>query len=376
MMAETYENFMIFGMESTGEKVKLDISEEDLRANNGEQVLDPNQVLVIVKENLRRIFIWKGVNSHVRKKFIASRIAADLQNDLVVNGRFHRCKIISVDQGDEPKEFMRAFNFKEGEVPELLERDSKEFKDLHTSIIEESVNKNDKKVHGWKDPAPKLNEKATSHVIVKNVEEKSFPKHKQSFKSYKLDDKKIIANIINNEVPVDFKRQNLILGNFHIYGAAIKKAKVFGKDVEEIEWEQVNSIPEGPIELTNRTIRLYTNSDSGTIEGLEILQRLEAPKIIKKIIEKEEIIDYNSWTVSKLKLHCKENNIHVPSNYKKAQIIKLVQNGSPQEKNDQKIDYNKWTVKRLKEYCKKNNLKTLSSYRKADLVKLVKQHQK
>ena len=182
--------------------------------------------------------------------------------------------------------------------------------------------------------------------------------------------------MINNKVPVDFKRQNLILGNFQIYGAAVKKSKVFGKDVEEIEWEQVNSIPEGPIELTNRTIRIYTNSDSGTIEGIEILQKLESPKIIKKIIEKEELIDYNSWTVSKLKLYCKENNIHVPSTYKKAQIIKLVQNGSPQEKNDQRIDYNKWTVKRLKEYCKKNNLKTLSSYRKADLVKLVKQHQK
>ena len=376
MMAETYENFMIFGMESTGEKVKLDISEEDLRANNGKQVLDPNQVLVIVKENLRRIFIWKGVNSHVRKKFIASRIAADLQNDLVVNGHFHRCKIISVDQGDEPKEFMRAFNLKVGEVPELLERDTKEFKDLHTSFVEESSHTNDKKVHGWKGPVPKLNEKSSSNVIVESAEEKSSPKHKQSFKSYKIDDKKIIANMINNKVPVDFKRQNLILGNFQIYGAAVKRAKVFGKDVEEIEWEPVNSIPEGPIELTDRTIRLYTNSDSGTIEGIEILQKLESPKIIKKIIEKEDEIDFNSWTVSKLKLYCKENNIHVPSNYKKAQIIKLVQNGSPQEKDDQRIDYNKWTVKKLKEYCKENNLKALSSYRKADLVKLVKQHQK
>ncbi|MHA2290247.1 MAG: hypothetical protein ACXABG_15785, partial [Promethearchaeota archaeon] len=96
-MTETYENFMIFGLESTGEKVKLDISEDEFRANNGQDILNPHQVLVIVKEDLRRIYIWKGVNSHVRKKFISSRIAAELQNDLVVKAHFHRCKIISVD---------------------------------------------------------------------------------------------------------------------------------------------------------------------------------------------------------------------------------------------------------------------------------------
>ncbi|GAH92087.1 unnamed protein product, partial [marine sediment metagenome] len=69
MMPEPYENFMIFGLESTGERIKLDISEESFRLNNGQNILDPNQVLIIVKERLRRIYIWKGVNSHVRKKF-------------------------------------------------------------------------------------------------------------------------------------------------------------------------------------------------------------------------------------------------------------------------------------------------------------------
>ena len=143
MMAKTYENFMVFGLESTGEKVQLDVSEDEFRANNGQNILDTHQVLVIVKEDLRRIYIWKGVNSHVRKKFIASRIAAELQNDLVVNGHFHRCKIISVDQGDEPLEFMRAFGLKSAEVPEYLERDSVEFKKLHASSLMESAETRD-----------------------------------------------------------------------------------------------------------------------------------------------------------------------------------------------------------------------------------------
>ncbi len=166
-MAETYKNFMIFGLESTGEKVKLDVSEAEFRANNGQNILNPHQVLVIVKEDIRRIYIWKGVNSHVRKKFIASRIAAELQSDLVVNGHFHRCKIISVDQGDEPNDFLRAFNFKTIEVPEFLERDSVEFKQLHISSLKESAETSDKMVHGWTGPPPTLNGTVKSPGIVK-----------------------------------------------------------------------------------------------------------------------------------------------------------------------------------------------------------------
>ena len=376
MMAETYENFMIFGLESTGEKVKLGIPENEFCANNGQKVLDPHQVLVIVKEDLRRIYIWKGINSHVRKRFIASTIAAELQNNLVVNGHFHRCKIISVDQGDEPNDFMRAFNFKAIEAPEFLERDSSEFKQLHASSLMKSAETSDKKVHGWKGPPPTLNGTVKSPVIVKKADKGIAPKPKQSIKPPKVDNKQVIDKIVKNKVPADFKRQNLILGNFQIYGATIKKAKVFGQEVEEVEWEAVNSIPEGPIELTNRTIRLYTNDNSGTIEGIEILQKLEAPKIEEKISEEKEEIDYNSWTVSKLKLYCKENNLQVPSNYRKAQIINLILDGPPQESTEQLLDYNKWTVKQLKEYCKENNIKVLSSYRKADLVKLVKEHKK
>jgi hypothetical protein len=365
---------MIFGLESNGEKIKLDISEDEFCANNGQNILNPHQVLVIVKEDIRRIYIWKGVNSHVRKKFIASRIAAELQNNLVVNSHFHRCKIISVDQGDEPNDFLRAFNFKAIKAPEVLERDSVEFKQLHTSSLQESAETSNKKVHGWKDLPPSLKGSTKSQVITKKTDKSIAPKPKQPVKHPQLDNKRIIDKIVKNKVPADFKRQNLILGNFQIYGATVKKAKVFGKEVEEVEWEPVNSIPEGPIELIDRTIRLYINDNSGNVEGIEILQKLDTPEIEEKPKEKKEKIDYNSWTVSKLKLYCKENNITVPTSYRKAQIINLIIGGPPQEKTEQGLNYNKWTVKQLKEYCKENNIKVLSSYRKADLVKLVKDH--
>ena len=375
-MAETYENFMIFGLESTGEKVKLDVSEAEFRANNGQNILNPYQVLVIVKEGLRRIFIWKGVNSHVRKKFIASRIAAELQNDLVINGHFHRCKIISVDQGDEPLEFMRAFSLKATNVPEALERDSVEFKQLHASSHKGSGETKDKKVHAWKGTPPTRADRVKSQVIAGKIDKNITEKPKQAIKPPKLDNKKLIDKIVKNKVPTNFKRQNLILGDFQIYGAAVKKAKIFGKEIKETEWEPVKSIPEGPIELADRTIRLYVDINSGSIEGIEILQKIDTPKIEEIIKETKEEMDYNSWTVKKLKLYCKERNITVPMSYRKAQIINLILGGPPQEIIEQPLDYNKWTVKQLKVYCRENNILVQSSYRKADIVKLVKEHKK
>ena len=376
MMVETYENFMIFGLESTGEKVKLDISEATFRSNNGQNILDSNQVLIIVKEGLRRIYIWKGVNSHVRKKFIASRVAADLQNDLVVDAHFHRCKIISVDQGDEPNEFLRAFGFTSAELPELLDRNSQEFKQIHSISTPKSPELDGKKVHTWNGSPPSLKGKKTYPTTRKTETKKIEEKPKKAIKSFKTDDKEIIRKIVKNTIPTNLKRQNLILGNFQIFGAAIKKAKIFGKEVEEVEWEPVSSLPEGIIELTDRTLRIYVDETSKTIEGIEILQKLETPKVVESVAVKEESLDYNTWTVKQLRTYCHENNIKVPTSYRKAQIINLIKKGPSQEPIEPESEDKAWTVKQLKEYCKSNDIKVLSTYRKADLLKLVEEHQK
>ena len=283
MMSETYENFMIYGLESTGEKVRLDITEEDFRANNGTNVLNPYQVLVIVKEGLRRIYIWKGVESPVRKKFIASQVAAQLQNDLVVNGHFHRCKIISVDQGDEPRDFLRAFDFESTEIPEISEADKSEFRQIQPVSTGSTSKTVEKKVYQWGGPPPALKANSTISKKVKESDRDIKSTSKDIVKSLELDTKKIIEKIVANEAPANFKRQNLILGNFEIFGAVIKKAKIFGKEVEEVEWEPVNSLPHDVVELDHRTLRIYFDGENGTIEGLEILQKMGAPQIEKEV---------------------------------------------------------------------------------------------
>ena len=100
-MTEAYDYFMIYELDDSGERIRISATEDEFREDNGSKFLDPEQVLVIVKESLRRIYIWKGAKSPVRKRFISSRIAGALQEELVKNAAYHRCKIVSVDQGDE-----------------------------------------------------------------------------------------------------------------------------------------------------------------------------------------------------------------------------------------------------------------------------------
>ena len=110
-MTETYDEFIVYDLEDTGDRSKLDVSPEELQNH-----LNPEQVLIIVREDLRRIFIWKGSKSPVRKRFISSRVAQELQRDLIQDSRYHRCKIVSIDQGDELQEFLNAFRLESMEV--------------------------------------------------------------------------------------------------------------------------------------------------------------------------------------------------------------------------------------------------------------------
>ncbi|MFX1312311.1 MAG: hypothetical protein ACFFHD_06830, partial [Promethearchaeota archaeon] len=109
------ETFMVYELDDSGERRELNITQDQI-----EDILNPEQVLVIVREDLRRIFIWKGGKSPVRKRFISSRVAQTLQEELRKDSRYHRCKIVSVDAGDEPVEFLDAFQLESMEVTERL----------------------------------------------------------------------------------------------------------------------------------------------------------------------------------------------------------------------------------------------------------------
>ena len=104
--------FLVYELEDTGEK-KL---QENITTKTLQSFLHSKQVLIILRRDLKRIFIWKGSASPVKKRFISSQVAITLRDELTEN-----CRIISVDQGDEPQEFLDAFGLKSMPVTNVLE---------------------------------------------------------------------------------------------------------------------------------------------------------------------------------------------------------------------------------------------------------------
>jgi hypothetical protein len=88
-------------------------------------------------------------------------------------------------------------------------------------------------------------------------------------------DKLIKEKILEIQLPKNYKRQNLIVGQ-NLYGTVSKKGEVFGEEQEEVEWALVEKVPKEMISLKNHLFRIYFNKKEKTIEAVEILKRTES----------------------------------------------------------------------------------------------------
>jgi len=280
-----YEHFMVYELDDSGEKVKLNILEEELKSS-----LHPEQVLVIIREDLRRIFIWKGGKSPVRKRFISSRVAQGLQEELMKDARYHRCKIVSVDAGDEPSEFLSAFGLESMEVTERLP-DMHYIRNIEREKMQQGAAITD--IQGPSKPqkeeeyfSPALQDTSNDVVISSFAAPNVTPKRGALVQKSRITSptpssvvgglseaqkKEIMDRILKTEAPDNYKRQNLILGHT-LYAAVSKIANVFGEDVEETEWEPVKKVPKVMIELEEHLLRVYFDEKKGTVEAVEVLK--------------------------------------------------------------------------------------------------------
>jgi hypothetical protein len=271
-MSEVYEEFMVFELKDSGERSKLKINQDDLQ-----NYLHSEQVLIIVREDLRRIFIWKGAKSPVRKRFISSRVAQNIQKELVDNSRFHRCKIVSIDQGDELQEFLNVFKLESMEVTERLP-DMRYVRNIEREKMESIKNKEKSYMHSQGENeeyfSPALAD-LSNQVVRSSISSLSMPKESKKHSSFGLSEEekeKIKKKILQISVPDEFDRQNLIMGH-ELYGAVSKVSEVFGKNVEEVKWEKVNKLPKGVIELEEHNFRVYLDQKKGIVEAVEVLKK-------------------------------------------------------------------------------------------------------
>ncbi len=293
-MTEIYDEFIVYDLQNTGDRTRLNIKPEELQNH-----LNPEQVLIIIREDLRRIFIWKGSKSPVRKRFISSQVAQELQRDLIQDARYHRCKIISIDQGDELQEFLSAFRLESMEVTERLP-DMRYVRNIERDKLLElerlGREKKERKVKPDDDYYSPGLEDMTEDVVMSSIgigvltkkgKEQSAQPSKISVATGLAEEEKekIKEKILKISVPENMERQNLILGH-KLYGAVSKVTDVFGKNVVEIVWEEVRKVPKGVLELDENVFRVYFDDMKGIVEAVEVLKKGEPPSELNVDVKK------------------------------------------------------------------------------------------
>ena len=288
-MTEIYEEFIVYDLQNTGDHTRLNIKPEMLQNH-----LNPEQVLIIIREDLRRIYIWKGSKSPVRKRFISSRVAQDLQRDLIKDSRYHRCKIVSIDQGDELQEFLNAFRLETMEVTERLP-DMRYTRNIERDRLLElerfAKEKKEEKVKSDDDYYSPALEDTTDDVVMSTIgigvplkkEKNRIVQSSKTSATIGLAEKekeKIKEKILKISVPESMERQNLILGH-NLYGAVSKVTDVFGKNVVEVVWEEVKKVPKGVLELDENVFRVYFDDKKGIVEAVEVLRKNEPHSELK-----------------------------------------------------------------------------------------------
>jgi hypothetical protein len=244
--------------------------------------LENERVLIIVDDDDRRIWLWKGAEAGVRKKFIAAR-----QGQAVRSQRGLVYKVMSIDGGDEPDDFLALL----GKKPKPPAPKPK---------VEVQVDLPDKTIEIPADeslPAPK----SKPALKAETPEPKPVPKAKPTPKPTPVapsqlgteyngaeepwparaatatmtptpahDD--IIGRVQNSTPPQGYSRELVIIGQ-EVFTSVDRKVSFLGKTQATTQLERTRTLPDGPFFGGDYTPRILV--EDGRVLATEFLKKTD-----------------------------------------------------------------------------------------------------
>lgn len=280
-----YQEFLCYTLENDGTHMEMEVEEESI-----EEKLNPDDVLIFVKQDMRRLWIWKGPKAPVRKRFISSRVAAKIQEEIRRESGRH-LKIVSVDAGDEPIEFLSTFNLESMEITEKI-NDMVYVRNIERDRLkEEEIKKTIKKSKADQEYWSPLFEEVGQTAPVKSGVDSSAPTPRKSARSPSpyasmpkprkestvKQDLAIIEKILETNPPKGLQRMNIIIGR-RLFAPSKKTSEVFGETIETETWDIVPNLPKDVIDFTTKQIRVFTDKKSGAIKATVVYKKLSASK--------------------------------------------------------------------------------------------------
>jgi len=262
------------------------------------EILKTGECYVIVADDVRKVFLWKGVKSSVRSKFIGARRSQEIRGQV---GMYHA--VVPLDEGEEDPEFIKLIG---GQTEAGI---AKEIKAAEVSAPSGHPLR-EKNIFGTPRPAEGLGmnivgsrDRQAQNIGPLYRGDGSMADLMQD--QTQVDFQQMMQILEEIQIPSGFEREFIIIGN-QAYSIIEKVQQFLGKKQIIKEFSRVGAIPEGIFFAENYSPRIIT--ENGKIIAIEFLKYVNAvPYPLKdSVIELQEKVKKQHSTINELKRQIKD----------------------------------------------------------------------
>ncbi|MFX1318919.1 MAG: hypothetical protein ACFE9D_07045 [Promethearchaeota archaeon] len=230
-----------------------------------------DEVLIIIDDEERLIWIWKGNDAPVRRKFIAARRASGIRDQ---RGLVY--KILSEDQGQEGEKFLECMGLPLSTKPDEAMKAPPAAPPMPRQAAESvAVPPKPTPIQGTK-PAD-YREAVVTATRTSDRQMVHVP-HVPS---------EIIEQVEKLEPVPGFRREFVLIG-FDAFGITEESTSVLGKTIKTRKLQRIDSLPEGTVFAQGYTPRVVIKD--GQVLAIEFLKHLEEEEYVhEKEAVKEEM---------------------------------------------------------------------------------------
>jgi len=229
------------------------------------------------------VYLWKGVNSNVRSKFIGAKRSQDIRGQVGMH-----FGVVPLDEGEEEPDFIKLIGGKtEGGIAKEIQMEASTAKATAPAVHP----LRDKDPFGVPKPAQGMNIAGSRDRISQNTGplytgKESFDAYTQEESHVNFDE--IMQKLEEIKIPDGFERELIIIGD-HAYSVVEKVQTFLGKKQVSKEISKVGAIPEGVFFAEEYSPRVL--SENGKILAVEFLKRTSGPMDAKvEFKSKKEIL--------------------------------------------------------------------------------------
>ncbi|MFX1564032.1 MAG: hypothetical protein ACFFDP_12075, partial [Promethearchaeota archaeon] len=272
----------VYGIVATGELEEVSVSGE-LKTE-----LKPERVLIIVDDEDRKIWLWKGTEAGVRHKFIAARQAQAVRSE---RGLVY--KVLSIDESEEPSDFLSLLGMKAAprapkpEVAVKVELPDKTIAITSKEPTPPAPSKPEPK------PTPSTTPVTTSQLGQEyEGADRQWPQPPPSDAGPAPVHDDIIGRVQDVQPPSGYRRELVVIGH-EVFTSVDRKVSFLGKSSTTSQLERTRKLPNGPFFGGDYTPRILV--ESGRVLATEFLKKTDggAPSLRESTRDKDvgELID-------------------------------------------------------------------------------------